>query len=197
MNWVPNNFDYWPQFLCPDEASRLLSRLWKHLHWQQQEITLYGRRVLQPRLVAWYGDPGAYYGYSGIRLQPRAWTKDLQQVREQVEQQCGHRFNSVLANAYRDGSDSMGWHSDDEKELGAAPVIASLSLGAERTFRVRRRDRKTSGVTSSWGLELGHGSLLLMGAGFQTDFQHALPRSRRPFGLRINLTFRWVAAQEA
>lgn len=196
MSWVPNSFEYWPQFLCPAEADYLLSSLWESLKWRQQHITLYGKRVLQPRLVAWYGDPQAHYGYSGIRLKPGAWTVELQQVREQVQKQCGSPFNSVLANAYRNGADSMGWHSDDEKELGVEPVIASLSLGVERMFRVRRKDRKSSGVRSSWGIVLGHGSLFLMKGGFQDRYQHALPRSSKPLGLRINLTFRWVAGQE-
>lgn len=188
-------FRYLPGFLPPADASLALDRLWRELAWEQREITLFGRRVLQPRLIAWYGDRGARYRYSGLTLSPRAWHPLLRALKARVEDCAGTPFNSVLANAYRDGQDSMGWHSDDEKELGADPVIASLSLGAPRRLLLRAKTRSPSRGTGSLALLLEHGSLLVMKAGCQQRYQHSLPRTRRAVGLRINLTFRMVRAQ--
>jgi alkylated DNA repair dioxygenase AlkB len=191
----PGLFDYTPRFLAEPEADRALERLWRELEWSQREITLFGRRMLQPRLVAWYGDPAARYTYSGLTLEPLPWHPLLRQLGARIEHFCGHRFNSVLANAYRDGRDSMGWHSDDEKELGCKPVIASLSLGATRRFLLRPKRVEPGTRRVSRTLPLEHGSLLLMRGDSQRLFQHALPRSRQPMGLRINLTYRLVSAQ--
>lgn len=183
-------FEYLPAFVGSGSADRMLERLWRELEWSQPSIRLFGRLVQQPRLVAWYGDPGAVYRYSGLRLEPLPWHPLLQSLRRRIGQHCGHPFNSVLANAYRDGGDSMGWHSDDEPELGPRPVIASLSLGAPRRFLLRHRDRERG--ERSCGLVLEHGSLLLMTGDSQRLFQHSLPRSRQAVGLRINLTFRRI-----
>jgi len=191
----PGLFAYTPSFLAEPEADRVLRRLWRELDWSQREITLFGRRVLQPRLVAWYGDPEAVYSYSGLTLEPLPWHPLLRQMRQRLERFSGHRFNSVLANAYRDGRDSMGWHSDDEPELGPAPAIASLSLGATRRFLLRPKRSGGGGRRASLALTLGHGSLLMMQGDSQQRFQHALPRTQRPVGLRINLTYRLVGAQ--
>jgi alkylated DNA repair dioxygenase AlkB len=192
---LPRQLRYLPGFLPPADASAALDRLWRELEWEQREITLFGRRMLQPRLIAWYGDRGARYRYSGLTLSPRAWHPLLQALKARVEDCVGSPFNSVLANAYRDGQDSMGWHSDDEKELGADPVIASLSLGAPRRFLIRAKNRPTSRGSGSSALLLEHGSLLVMEAGCQQRYQHSLPRTRRAVGLRINLTFRMVRVQ--
>ncbi len=180
------------QVWAPAQADDLLARLRAGLDWEQHWLSLFGRRVAAPRLSAWYADPGVDYGYSGLRLQPRAWPALLTAVRSRVEALCGARFNSVLANLYRDGRDSMGWHSDDEPELGAAPLIASVSFGAERTLRLRRRDGAAAvpGAASA-GVTLPHGSLLVMGEGFQACWQHSLAKTRRPCGPRVNLTFRY------
>lgn len=196
MKLDPDCFQYVEGFLTGSEADSLLTVLWKELQWSQREITLFGRRVMQPRLVAWYGDPAATYGYSGLRLQPLAWHPGLQALREKLEQFAGNPFNSVLANAYRDGSDSMGWHSDDEPELGLEPLIASLSLGAERAFLVRPRIRSEQGGPRSQRLVPAHGSLLVMRGSSQRLYQHAVPKTRRPVNLRINLTYRLVGLQE-
>lgn len=196
MKLDPDCFQYVEGFLAGSEADSLLTVLWKELQWSQREITLFGRRVMQPRLVAWYGDPAATYGYSGLRLQPLAWHPGLQALREKLEQFAGNPFNSVLANAYRDGSDSMGWHSDDEPELGLEPLIASLSLGAERAFLVRSRIRSEQGGPRSQRLVPAHGSLLVMRGSSQRLYQHAVPKTRRPVNLRINLTYRLVGLQE-
>jgi len=191
----PECFEYRPAFLPAEQADAWLRQLWRELEWSQQEIRLFGRRVMQPRLVAWYGDPGAVYAYSGLTLSPLPWHPLLQELRGMLEAGTGGRFNAVLANAYRDGLDSMGWHSDDERELGPEPLIASVSLGAERRFLLRSRSRSAGGGSRSQGITLGHGSLLLMKGESQRRFQHALPRTRKPIGLRINLTYRLVRVQ--
>lgn len=191
----PDLFDYTPQFLAEPAADHALERLWRELEWSQKEITLFGRRLMQPRLIAWCGDPEAVYTYSGLKLDPLPWHPLLRQLRGQIEQFTGHRFNSVLANAYRDGRDSMGWHSDDERELGRNPVIASLSLGAVRRFLLRSKQVDAGTRRASLALALGHGSLLIMQGDSQQRFQHSLPRSRQAAGLRINLTYRLVGVQ--
>ena len=188
-------FEYLPAFLPEAQADRWLAQLWRELEWSQQEITLFGRRVMQPRLIAWYGDPKAVYAYSGLTLNPLPWHPVLRELRDRLEHLTGGRFNSVLANGYRDGRDSMGWHSDDEKELGPEPLIASVSLGAARRFLLRPRVRPAGTPARSTGYTLEHGSLLLMKGESQRRFQHALPRTRKPIGLRINLTYRMVRLQ--
>jgi alkylated DNA repair dioxygenase AlkB len=188
-------FEYHPHFLPEREADRVFERLWRDLDWSQREITLFGRRLMQPRLIAWYGDPGAVYSYSGLTLAPLPWHPLLQQLKTRVEGFSGSRFDSVLANAYRDGRDSMGWHSDDEKELGPEPVIASLSLGAPRRFLLRPKTRPAGERGGTIAVSLAHGSMLLMKGVSQQRFQHSLPRTKRPVGLRINLTYRRVGSQ--
>ncbi len=183
----PDGFDYVPGFLDSARATALLGQLHAEIDWRQDAIQLFGQSRLQPRLTAWCADPGVRYSYSGLDLEPCAWHQELDALRGQLQDRCGHRFNSVLLNAYRDGNDSMGWHADNEPELGPEPVIASLSLGDTRRLRVR-----PVGGGSSLGLDLDHGSLLLMSGRSQHDWQHAIPKTRRPVGLRINLTYRWV-----
>jgi alkylated DNA repair dioxygenase AlkB len=138
------------------------------------------------------GDPAARYRYSGTDFVPAPWHPVLLPLRERLAAFCGASFNSVLLNRYRDGDDGMGWHSDNEPELGPAPLIASLSLGAERRFALRRRDDHAKKAE----VVLGHGDLLLMGGATQRHYQHALPKSTRPLAERINLTFRWIQPGE-
>jgi alkylated DNA repair dioxygenase AlkB len=175
-------------FLTSDEAAAAFAELRDEIRWEQHRIRLFGRECAVPRLSCWIGDPGASYRYSGSLFQPHPWTPALQQLRERVEHACDARFDSVLANLYRDGSDGMGWHSDDEAELGAEPLIASLSLGATRRFRLRHRDDPAR----RWEQPLETGSLLLMAGATQRNYRHDLPRTRRAVGARINLTFRRV-----
>lgn len=177
----------WPRAFAPDDADALLQRLRSGIDWQSEEILIFGERRRVPRLVAWHGDPGTAYTYSGTVHEPQPWTEALSDVRARVECLTGCRFNSVLLNLYRDGRDCMGWHADDERELGRDPVIASVSLGATRRFRLRRRGGKTS--TS---IDLAHGDLLLMAGATQQHYLHALPKTARPVGERVNLTFRRV-----
>jgi alkylated DNA repair dioxygenase AlkB len=191
----PHTFDlpdadlrWWPAALAAEEADRLFVALRNGIDWQQEDILIFGERRRAPRLVAWHGDPGAAYTYSGTAHEPRPWTDDLQGVRERLQRMTGHRYNSVLLNLYRDGRDGMGWHADDEPELGPTPAIASLSLGATRRFRLRHRRRREL----TCAVELAHGDVLLMAGGTQRAYLHALPKTARPVGERINLTLRWV-----
>ena len=179
-----------PTFLSAAEATDFLAELTAEVAWEQRSIRLFGQDFPQPRLTAWHGDAEARYTYSGLAWEPRPWTPALQQLRQRVEQATAHRFNSVLLNLYRNGRDSMGWHADDEPELGPAPAIASVSLGALRRFRLRPR---AGLVHAPLSLDLPHGSLLLMRGPTQQHWQHALPKTARPVGPRLNLTFRWVA----
>jgi alkylated DNA repair dioxygenase AlkB len=185
----PDCFEYHTAFIRQPEADTFLAGLWKEVDWRQEKITVFGRRVSQPRLIAWYGDPEAVYSYSGLQLRPRPWLPALQKLKYRIEDFTGQAFNSVLANAYRNGSDSMGWHRDDEKELGLEPAIASLSLGQERRFLVREKGQKSDAIV------LEHGSLLVMKGSSQRQYQHSLPKTRRSIGLRINLTFRMIQDQ--
>ena len=182
------DFAFEPAWLDADAGHVLFDALRATLPWATHRVVLFGRAVDSPRLSCWIGDPGAAYRYSGVRHDPEPWPEVLLPVRERLRRETGHDFNSVLANLYRDGRDSTGWHSDDEPELGARPVIASLSLGATRRFVFRhRRDPSRKRV-----LELPHGSLLLMRGDSQADWRHALPRTAKPMGPRINLTFRRI-----
>ncbi len=172
------------------EAGALMQVLRDGLPWEVHHIRLFGREVPSPRLSCWIGDPDAVYRYSGTRFSPHPWTAGLSALRQRLQVELGQPFNSVLANRYRDGRDAMGWHSDDEPELGPEPLIASLSLGAVRRFVLRRRGDPGRRLA----LELEPGSLLLMGGTTQRHWKHALPRTTRPVGERINLTFRQLAA---
>lgn len=183
---------YAPGWLCRKDADELFERLRGEIPWERHRLRMMGREIDAPRLSCWIGDPGATYVYSRSRFEPRPWTPALRRLRERVEQACQARFNSVLANLYRDGQDSMGWHSDDEPELGAQPVIASLSLGAERRFRFRRRVPRGTRAAQASGITLSHGSLLWMAGDTQRHYQHDLPKSAGVSQPRINLTFRLI-----
>jgi alkylated DNA repair dioxygenase AlkB len=177
-----------PRWLDEADADRLLRGLRGGVAWETHRIRLFGREHDSPRLSCWIGDPGSAYRYSGTLFEPRPWPPLLLAVRGRLCAELGTGFNSVLANRYRDGRDCMGWHSDDEAELGPAPVIASLSLGATRRFVLKHRgDPQVRQV-----LELPHGSLLVMAGATQRHYRHALPRTARPVGERINLTFRVI-----
>ena len=184
----------WPQWLAADEADALFAELRQVIAWETHRIRLFGRELDSPRLSSWIGDPGAGYTYARTRFEPHPWPAALAALRGRLEHACGVRFNSVLANLYRDGNDSMGWHSDDEPELGAQPVIASLSLGAERRFRYRRRRARGEQAQpgDTFDLELPHGSLLRMAGATQRRYRHELPRMRGVDAPRINLTFRSI-----
>lgn len=184
-----------PQWLRPGEADTLMQQLQQDIPWEVHRIQMFGRRVDCPRLSCWIGDAQARYRYSGTQFEAQPCTPGLKRLRDRAAEVCEAPFNSVLANLYRDGNDSMGWHSDDESELGAQPVIASLSLGAERRFALRRRvppGASRRGMSAPLKLPLPHGSLLRMAGDTQRFYQHALPASRGERAPRINLTFRWI-----
>lgn len=190
LDWPDGEFLYLPAFWPAAEADRLLQQLRDLPDWTRHQVRLFGRLLPAPRLSAWYGDPGTSYRYSGVRHQPLPWPPLLLRLREEVSAASGRIFNAVLANRYDCGRDAMGWHSDDEPELGPQPVIASASFGAARRFLLRhRRSGRCEAIT------LAHGSLLLMAGDSQRCWQHAVPRTARPLGLRINLTFRHVQPQ--
>ena len=176
-------------YLGPEEADRLLRSLRNTVPWQSDTVRVFGREHPIPRLHQWYGDAGTDYRWSGLTMSPLAWTPELDDLRRRLEQDLDCRFNSALANLYRDGNDSMGWHADNEAELGPAPLIASVSLGAGRDLQLRRAGETRTHTT----VPLTHGSLLVMAGDTQRNWQHALPRRRRVRQPRINLTFRLIS----
>lgn len=181
---VTSRLHYTEGFVDNANANRLYEHCMQHCDWVQSEIQVYGKRIAIPRLNAWIGDSD--YAYSGTSFAATAWTSELFAIKTEIERASQLQLNSVLANLYRDGNDSMGWHSDDEKSLGTNPQIASLSLGQERRFVLRDKKTKKEKVE----VTLEHGSLLLMLGDVQTRWQHALPKSKKVREPRINLTFR-------
>jgi alkylated DNA repair dioxygenase AlkB len=182
--------DWYPAFLGADTAARLFAELRDAIAWEQHRLRLFGREVASPRLSCWIGDADAIYTYSRVRFEPRAWPRALLRVRDEIARATGAHYNSVLANRYRDGNDAMGWHADNEPELGDSPIIASLSLGATRRFVMKRRDG-----SARRELALTNGSLLVMRGDTQRHWLHAVPRERAATAPRINLTFRQIHAR--
>jgi alkylated DNA repair dioxygenase AlkB len=172
----------------------VLKRLIAEVPWRQEKILVWGKLFRQPRLVAWYGDRGSDYTYSGITMTPLVWTELLLEIKRRIEVVTASTFNSVLLNYYRDNRDSMGFHSDDEPELGERPVIASLSLGEERTFVLKHRADK---LVKPVRLRLVSGSLLLMKGETQRYWKHGIAKTARPCGPRVNLTFRRIKKTRA
>ncbi len=183
---------YVPGFLMPTQADVLLEQVSAQADWQQERFAMFGRQVVAPRLTAWYGAPGATYRYSGVERPAQTWLPSIRDLAVQVEAAVACRFNYVLVNRYRDGSDMLGWHADDEADLGDTPVLAAVSVGAERVFRMRPRGGGPSVATT-----LGHGSLLLMWGNTQRNYKHCLPRTRRPVGERLSFAFRRTRVEGA
>ena len=171
-------------------AANLLRDLTEEIPWVQNKIRFYGRESLVPRLESWHGDEGMSYTYSGIKMDAKPWTKNLLKIKESIEPIAKTTFNSVLINYYRDGKDRVAWHSDDEKELGKNPVIASVSFGAARKFKLRHKKYKQNQLQHEVFLQ--NGSLLLMSGSTQHHWLHEIPRTAKPIGPRINLTFRVI-----
>ncbi|MEG7358679.1 alpha-ketoglutarate-dependent dioxygenase AlkB [Pseudomonas citronellolis] len=183
LRLIPN----WCDEAC---ATAWFAELVEHTPWEQPCVHLHGRDYPVPRLLAWYGDAEASYRYSGLVHRPLPWTPLLAEIRERVQAEVGQRLNGVLLNYYRDGQDSMGWHSDDEPELGRNPLVASLNLGGMRRFDLRRKGR----AAIEHSLQLDSGSLLVMSGATQHYWQHQVAKTRRPVAPRLNLTFRLVHA---
>jgi alkylated DNA repair dioxygenase AlkB len=179
------------EWLDAATADYWLAALVAQTPWQQPQVVVHGRQHPVPRLLAWYGDAGVSYRYAGLNHQPLVWTPLLAQIRARVEAATGQALNGLLLNYYRDGQDSMGWHSDDEPELGRNPLIASLSLGGERRFDLRRRGASRI----EYSLPLSHGSLLVMAGATQHHWQHQVAKTRSLCAPRLNLTFRWILPQ--
>lgn len=187
---LPKNgqLTFHPNFIATEEADFYFEKLLKEIQWEQYYIQIFGKKIAQPRLTAWHGERKAAYSYSGINLMPLPFTTELLAIKQKVESFTGHTFNSVLLNLYRHNQDSMGWHSDDEKELGTDPYIASISLGCSRMFHLKHKtDKNLKGK-----LALSHGSLLCMGGEMQANWQHAIPKTTMCCKERINLTFRQI-----
>lgn len=179
---------YYPHFFDKKEADLIFAELEKQIPWQQDEIKVYGKKHLQPRLTALYGNEGKSYSYSNIKMQPHPWNMLLQKIKSHIESASDTNFTTVLLNYYRDGKDSNGWHADNEKELGINPVIASVSFGAERTFQLKHN----SDLSLKKSIILEHGSLLVMKGTTQHFWKHQIPKTAKPLSPRINLTFRII-----
>lgn len=174
-------------FIADVEAQQFFTTLRHALPWHDEYIRMFGKEVRVPRRVCWCGEPGAVYSYSVVRHDPLPWTTALLDLKQRVEAATQQHFNSVLGNLYRDENDSMGWHADKEKELGAQPYIASLSFGAAREFRVQHNRSK-----QIINVKLNTGSLLTMSGVFQKHWRHCVPKQRAAAPPRINLTFRYI-----
>jgi alkylated DNA repair dioxygenase AlkB len=186
---LPNaDIEYYPNFFESNRANELLEKLKNEIPWQQDDITVFGKTYSQPRLTALFGNEGKPYAYSNIVMQPHPWNPLLQLIKDEIEEVSKANFTTVLLNLYRDGKDSNGWHADNEKELGQNPVIASLSLGAERSFHLRHNTIKEQKIK----INLEHGSLLLMKGETQHFWKHQIPKTSKIIEPRINLTFRII-----
>lgn len=184
------NVEYVANWLTHKHAKHLMEHFMRSLEWQQPAIRLYGKEHLLPRLQAWYGDPGTEYEYSKLLMKPLPWELRLAKLKEACEQKCNVAFNSVLANWYRDGKDSMGMHADNEAELGSEPTIASVSFGQTRRFIFKNIHTK-----ETYKMLLEHGSLLIMSGDTQKNWHHGINKSKTQHGPRLNFTFRYVQAQ--
>jgi len=178
---------YIPNFFTKEDSDNYLKSLKNEIAWKQESMNMYGKNVNFPRLTAWYGDNDKPYSFSGITLQPEPWAGVLEQIKVKVEQKTQEKFNSVLLNQYRNGDDSISWHTDAEPELGENPTIASVTFGEARVFQMRHIETK-----EKVSLELEHGSLLIMQGELQHYWQHQIPKTKKDKDIRINLTFRKI-----
>ncbi|MBD1260937.1 alpha-ketoglutarate-dependent dioxygenase AlkB [Maribacter polysiphoniae] len=186
LNLIDADISYYPDFIDSEKAAVLFDYFKDSVPWQHDDIKVFGKVYPQPRLTALYGSGDKEYSYSNIVMRPKPFTENLGEINSLLEDLTRTAFNTCLLNFYRNGRDSNGWHSDDEKELGQNPVIASISLGQERVFHLRHKKDKSL----KHKLLLGHGSLLLMKGKTQHYWQHQVPKTTKPIGGRINLTFR-------
>ena len=176
--------EYIRDFLTREDADKTFTSLEKEIPWERRISRMRGRDVPVPRMEVWIAEKP--YTYAGRTYKPHPWTPLLSEIKTRVEKAARSEFNSVLLNLYGDGRDSVGWHADNESEMSHDHPIASVSLGATRGFQIRR------GNSLPQTLDLGHGSLLIMGAGMQREWKHQLRKTTEPSGPRINLTFRWM-----
>ena len=179
--------EYYPDFFTSAIANNLFLKLQNEIPWQQDDITVFGKTYPQPRLTALFGNEGKPYGYSNIIMQPNSWTPLTMFIKNEIEKVCPNNFTTVLLNNYRTGQDSNGWHADNEKELGRNPIIASVSLGAERVFQLKHNK-----LDLKQNIVLHHGSLLIMSGTTQHCWKHQIPKTKKDILPRINLTFRII-----
>lgn len=183
---VENGWYIWePHFYNENRSQDLFDALYNELPWEAGEIKLFGKTHKIPRKQVMFADQGLEYGYSGIKLSVLDWNGKVKRIKSNIEREYDFNFNACLANLYRDGKDSNGWHADNEKELGLNPVIASLSLGAERTFKMKHLNSN-----ERIDFKMSSGSLLIMGGEMQHYWKHQIPKSKTVVNPRINLTFR-------
>lgn len=180
--------EYHPELFDDFQSQYLLNKLVADTPWSQKVVQMYDKQVITPRLTAWYADPDIHDYTSMLRSEPNPWTTELWMLKEKVEQIAGVTFNSVLLNYYRDGNDSVAWHSDNEKALGSHPTIASVSFGQVRAFDIRHKDDHAH----KYSIRLESGSLMIMKGNLQQDWEHRIAKSLRPMAPRVNLTFRVV-----
>lgn len=181
-------FEFYPNFFDKEEADMLYEKILAETPWKQDDITIFGKKIAQPRLTCLFGNEGKPYSYSGITMQPNPWNSTLIFIKDKIEQTAEKNFTTVLANLYRNEKDSNGWHADNEKELGRNPIIASVSFGEERRFQLKHNTNPEAKMT----LNLNHGSLLLMKEGSQIHYKHQIPKETKSKNNRINLTFRSI-----
>ncbi len=181
-------FEYYPNFFTNDEAEALFKKIHDETKWRHDEITIFGKKIAQPRLTCLFGNEGKPYSYSGITMHPNPWNPTLVYIKEKIEAIAQQHFTTVLANLYRNEKDSNGWHADNEKELGRNPIIASVSFGEMRKFQLKHNNNPDAKLT----LNLSHGSLLLMKEGSQIHYKHQIPKATQSKKDRINLTFRTI-----
>ena len=176
-------------FFTKEEADAMYKTLLERTEWKQEDITVYGKTHPTPRLTAWYGDTDHSYTYSGTKMEPLPWTPELLFIKERIQKETDIVFTSVLLNLYRDGKDSVGWHRDNESELGTDPIIGSVSFGETRPFIIRHKFRKELDKIS---ISLTHGSFLFMAGTMQHFWEHSIPKTAKQISPRINLTFRII-----
>jgi alkylated DNA repair dioxygenase AlkB len=180
--------DYQPEVFAEEESNRLLANLIVATPWQQKVVKMYDKEVLTPRLTTWYANADVYDYNSFKSSSPNSWTPDLLMIKERIEQLTGTTFNSVLLNYYRDGNDSVAWHSDNENALGTHPIIASVSFGQVRLFDIRNK----SDHSDRYSIRLESGALMVMKGDLQQNWEHRIAKSTKPMKARLNLTFRVV-----
>jgi alkylated DNA repair dioxygenase AlkB len=183
-----NLLDYRPGIFTAEESEYLLHKFIAGMPWQQKVVRMYNKEVVTPRLTVWVGNLGADYAFSGEKYSPLPWTEELLMIKQRIEPLAGTVFNSVLLNYYRNGNDSVAWHSDNENSLGKHPVVASVSFGQVRSFDIRsKKDHSLK-----YSVKLENGSYLLMKGGLQESWEHRIAKSTKPMGGRVNLTFRII-----
>lgn len=188
LDILPGLLDYKARFFSEEESNILLHRFITEIPWEQRSVLMYGKEVITPRLTAWFGDLDVDYSVHGTGATPLLWTKDLLMIRDKITPLAGIEFNSVLLNYYRDGNDSVSWHTDNDGIPGRNRIVASISFGQTRRFDIRNKNDHSI----KYAIDLENGSYLLMKGNFQDEWQHRIAKSSAPMNPRVNLTFRMM-----